>query len=1374
MLFFCTVLLSCAFLLPKNSKVANAATPTTLTTTMTVTEQLNYQWAVATGYSDTTIDYNTIKSGGGDHTIDTSTSKKISIYNTVLNGKADCVYVGFQVSVKIPAWTKYKMTFPFTMQAVKVNAVDGLVGRTRTELLYYGCTTPTEYTAANANGGSPLSFNKSYSDASNNGYDGAPTVGANVTSELLVAQNQNTTNDGKTKKPKQGTTSIEETYANESDKEITVGYNFGFFANNFTSGTASKVSLGLKACPTFVQLGACTVEAEELWVPAPTDVSLDYTGSDLRTDAGSLIENDDWYTKSGADYYTLGSWVKYELPTTEIIDVKQGGYEAKAVLTNKYPFKLQNGSFTNSDQTFKITVKPVDPTVTVLVNKSGSNLYDGETLSDVTIELDPSANNPKGTVAWSSPNSTLKTGTNAYQYEFFSQDPNYNSVTLSTNVTVGAVELEKIKAEYTQDGKVFSTTDVSKGLPGTLVVTKIANNGSPMGTLTPSQYTLAPKSALTAGNTCKVVVMYTEDGQNYEAEIDVKVSAPQLTRITAELLTGNTVYESTSMTALAQMLNVRAYYEDGTDKKLGFNEFTVTGKLVKSTNSTVTVTVNNKEDWEKEKSGESTLSVYVEPAAVDSITAVFSPVDEHGTTVDIYDRTATSELKPYLKVTAKYEDGSTRELSAEEYTIKGSLKGKTTALLTVEYGGKSEQFQVNNIIKAQLVRAWVEAFDQGSELIYDSDDLDVLKEYLVVKAEYSHKSGEAYIITDECTFDGELVASDTELSVIRVLFEGKQTDNGEIKVKVTAGNFNLLEKVTASDVKLVYNGAEQTLALKNVKDEFMTVKGISETAVGKYKAVIALKDTTHNRWDDRSKDDIEIEWEITQVVLSFAVNSPEYNGEEVALKSLISLSDAQWRFISATGDVKGTDAGNYSATFIIDEKHFGNVVWGERKSAAKNTVKYSLADNTGSAEIVVEWEITPAKVSALWNESGEIPVLNLSSPSIANVPSDLIIYTFKDRETGKTVKASELEKGHSYDVTATLNTDDPRACNYAFTAQTKQLLAQPYELNIPEAPLTMWQKTVNFFKANWLWFLIGFLVLLFLIILICVIVHRKKTKEERAAKKEAKEEEKRRREEEREEEKRRREAERELEKAKAEAELAKMRAGLGLGAGAAGMAMAAQQPQQQPVQQQMPQQMPMQMPQMMQMPQYIPVSMQMPMQMPQYPQNNFGPQPGYGGGGNNDGGAISRLENAFMSMRAEQRTDAKLENELLKLRLDMKDGNSPAPRQPVYEQPTAAPNANANGNNAQLAEQFGMMMAAMMKSMGVTPKAKEEPKPVLTESTLPTAVETPTVYPPDAVITTTTTVDTTKPKIEPVSRDTERNFDIDGFYDSFDPNKNSL
>ena len=50
-------------------------------------------------------------------------------------------------------------------------------------------------------------------------------------------------------------------------------------------------------------------------------------------------------------------------------------------------------------------------------------------------------------------------------------------------------------------------------------------------------------------------------------------------------------------------------------------------------------------------------------------------------------------------------------------------------------------------------------------------------------------------------------------------------------------------------------------------------------------------------------------------------------------------------------------------------------------------------------------------------------------------------------------------------------------------------------------------------------------------------------------------------------------------------------------------------------------------------------------------------------------------------------------------------------------------------------------------------------------------VTQPAVYPPDAVITTTTTVDTTKNQVKSQSRgesERDRFFDIDGFYDKFE------
>jgi len=514
----------------------------------------------------------------------------------------------------------------------------------------------------------------------------------------------------------------------------------------------------------------------------------------------------------------------------------------------------------------------------------------------------------------------------------------------------------------------------------------------------------------------------------------------------------------------------------------------------------------------------------------------------------------------------------------------------------------------------------------------------------------------------------------------------------------------------------------------------------------------------------------------------------EYNGSIIDVISKLGgtyLDEELKKYMVLSGDTEGKDVKNGGYVIFIKLNN-DNYKWADGDEAVKLVLTGATAEVTSDDTAKLVWNITPFVLKDLkWDTSDTNAKLNIPEnvQAILSAAGVEIGYNYYD-QNGELV--TKLEGGKTYRAEAVLTGDGAALGNVVFEKTSEDGSKVPglvSDKKVYETKKSFFASALSWAKNNW-WILVAIAAaIILLIILICVLVHRRKTKEEREAKKEAKEEEKRRKEEEREEEKRRKEAERELEKAKAEAELAKMRAGLGVGA--AGMAMAAQQ---QPVQQPQYVQQPvadtnalarieaeiaamraehrMQQPQQ---PQYMP--QMMPMQMPQYPQNNFGPQPGYGGGGNNDGGAISRLENAFMSMRAEQRTDAKLENELLKLRLDMKDGNSPAPRQPVYEQPTAAP--NANGNNAQLAEQFGMMMAAMMKSMGVTPKAKEEPKPVLAQSTDDTVITTPTVYPPDAVITTTTTVDTTKPKPE-VSRDTERNFDIDGFYDSFDPNKNSL
>lgn len=83
---------------------------------------------------------------------------------------------------------------------------------------------------------------------------------------------------------------------------------------------------------------------------------------------------------------------------------------------------------------------------------------------------------------------------------------------------------------------------------------------------------------------------------------------------------------------------------------------------------------------------------------------------------------------------------------------------------------------------------------------------------------------------------------------------------------------------------------------------------------------------------------------------------------------------------------------------------------------------------------------------------------------------------------------------------------------------------------------------------------------------------------------------------------------------------------------------------------------------------------------------------------------------------------------------------------------------------------IGAVIASALRNSGIAPAAlttaqnTDEPQTV-EEKTVPA---TPTMYPSDAVITTTTTVDTTKSKPITRSRDEEANFDVDGFYDTFE------
>ena len=134
---------------------------------------------------------------------------------------------------------------------------------------------------------------------------------------------------------------------------------------------------------------------------------------------------------------------------------------------------------------------------------------------------------------------------------------------------------------------------------------------------------------------------------------------------------------------------------------------------------------------------------------------------------------------------------------------------------------------------------------------------------------------------------------------------------------------------------------------------------------------------------------------------------------------------------------------------------------------------------------------------------------------------------------------------------------------------------------------------------------------------------------------------------------------------------------------------------------------------------------------------------------------MALVQTQLAEMRAEHNSALKTELEIMKLRMDQRQ---------QYGQP-----AQIEQNGSQILGDA--LIAAFTKIMSQGRAVQDQPAP----AALPQNVEESThsthaQYPSDAVITTTTTVDTTKPLHANKRAQTERSefSDVDGFYDNID------
>ena len=178
-------------------------------------------------------------------------------------------------------------------------------------------------------------------------------------------------------------------------------------------------------------------------------------------------------------------------------------------------------------------------------------------------------------------------------------------------------------------------------------------------------------------------------------------------------------------------------------------------------------------------SSTATQSNTVNIKALEAISAVYN-----GAGHTVYAGDSLDTLKPYLTVTASYNDSTTATVSG--YTLSGDLASAGTKTVTVSYGGKTTTFSVTVESVPSTLDSISVALNLGSHVVKEGDSLDTLKAYLTVTAHYSDSTTAT---VSDYTLSGDLTTTGTK--TVTVSYQSKTDD-----VTVHVYNTLTVDKVT--------------------------------------------------------------------------------------------------------------------------------------------------------------------------------------------------------------------------------------------------------------------------------------------------------------------------------------------------------------------------------------------------------------------------------------------------------------------------------------------------------------------------------------------------------------------------------------------------
>ena len=549
------------------------------------------------------------------------------------------------------------------------------------------------------------------------------------------------------------------------------------------------------------------------------------------------------------------------------------------------------------------------------------------------------------------------------------------------------------------------------------------------------------------------------------------------------------------------------------------------------------------------------------------------------------------------------------------------------------------------------------------------------------------------------------------------------------------------------------NGEKENVAVDNLT---VTCEGLRDG--GKFKA--GLQSVTV-KFTDEGGNEVTAVVNITvnkeKVALPEFKGGLSYTGAKILLgtDNFNGFDGALMTFVESKLPQETIKAGSYKAVFALNDPE--NYEWATTATVSKKLFAAVVYEEVtlDANEAAVDWNIAKAVLTAAATD-GALPEFDTGS-FVGAITDVVALKYYEDEACTKEIAADKLARSTQYFVKAELLDTE----NFELDSSAAAFTMKPFSYTTPEGELTVWEKIVNFLKANWLWIVIAVAALILLITIIAVAaksakkrrILAEKKEEERLAREERKEEERRQREEERE----RREEERRRE----EREERMMRMNQ---------------------QQAMPQMMPSMMPQMMSMqqPQYAP----QPQPQPQ-PQYTPQVQPVVGGGSSNE---IAELKAEISALRAEQNAA----KEVAALRVEV-----------MRAEQNAVLRSDVNAlRGGEQTVQSGISVDAMTEIMTAALKnvftsatqqaiAAQPAQPAqLTDGTNANAAQSAPVaaqVPPDAVMTTVTTtkIDTTKKAqsaqgnaqptrqtrsfVPPMPVDDGRVFDVGGFYKPADP-----